>query len=193
MTLTLIVGGQKTGKSTVAARLASTGDAPVTVVAPAVPTDAEFAERIARHRADRPAHWSTIETFDLLGTLETVEDTTTVIVDALDTWLGQRMGEAGLLPADDVPTPLGSAGAEAAASILGRVDAFADRAAERSGHVLVVAGQPGMGLIGPSPATRRYVDLHGQAVQRLSAAAHRALLVVAGRTIELPAPPPDLS
>ena len=63
--LTLLLGGQKAGKSRLAARHAEASGRPVVVVTPAVVRDEEFAARVKRHRADRPSHWRTVETFEL--------------------------------------------------------------------------------------------------------------------------------
>ena len=181
----LLVGGQKSGKSRAAARLATLADAPVTVVAPAraADGDAEFAARIDRHRADRPDRWTTLETFDVAAAIEAAEPTATVVVDALDTWLLDRMA-AHHLTDDDVLAPDDRRTGEEA--VLDEVAAIADAIDARRATALtvVVAGQPGMGLIGASPFTRRYVDLHGLAVTRLGEVADRVALVLAGRLLD---------
>lgn len=182
-TVTLVVGGQKSGKTSAAARLAEGSGRPVAVVAPAEPGDEEMVERIARHRRDRPPGWTTLETFDLAGALTAAGDATCVIVDALDTWLAHAMGEAGLWSGEAVAA-LGAAGTAAAEALLGQVDVFVSAASAREGQTIVVAGQPGTGLHPIGADARRYVDLHGLALQRVGRAG-RVLLVVAGRTLEL--------
>lgn len=186
--LTLVLGGQKAGKSTVAARLAEAARAPVAVVAPAAVEDEEMAERVRRHRADRPPRWRTLETFDLSAGLRDAGPETCVVVDALDTWLAHAMGEAGLLTDADV-APLGEDGNAAFRSVLDELAAFASATAERPGPTIVVAGQPGLGLHAIGAASRRYADLHGLALQRLGQTARRMLLVTAGRVTELEPPP----
>jgi len=59
--LTLILGGARSGKSALAQKLAAEGGRTVLYVATATAGDEEMAARIAAHRAERPAHWRTLE------------------------------------------------------------------------------------------------------------------------------------
>ena len=59
--LTLLVGGARSGKSTLAVQMAERQNAPVTFIATAEPFDDDLRERVARHREERPAHWHTVE------------------------------------------------------------------------------------------------------------------------------------
>lgn len=61
---TLVLGGARSGKSAYAEALAAETDGPVRYLATAAfdPTDADFAERVARHRERRPAAWTVVET-----------------------------------------------------------------------------------------------------------------------------------
>ena len=65
--LTLILGGARSGKSTYAEKLAREHQSPVLYVATAEAGDEEMAERIARHRAQRPADWITLEAPRTIG------------------------------------------------------------------------------------------------------------------------------
>ncbi len=181
--LTVVVGGQKSGKSSLAARRAAASGRSVVVVTPAVPRDAEFAARVARHRADRPAHWRTLETFDLAGAVAAAGPGAFVVVDALDTWLAESMESGGVPVGDDVPDPRQRAELERA--VLDKLRGFASAVAPSSVEALVIAGQPGLGVHAGGPGARAYVDLHGLAVQVLSEAADEVLLVIGGRVVPL--------
>lgn len=182
-TLTLVLGGQKSGKSGLAARRAEASGRPVVVVTPAVVRDAEFEARVERHRADRPAHWRTAETFDLSAALAEAEPGAFVLVDALDTWLAESLESAGLMVGDDAPDP--GRREQAEKELLATLRAFAADVHGGDRDVLVIAGQPGLGAHAVGAGARAYVDLHGLCLQALSAVADEVLLVVAGRSVAL--------
>src|SRR5436305_912044 len=58
--ITLVVGGVRSGKSRYAQELAMAQDK-VAFIATAKPCDDEMRAKIERHKADRPAGWTTIE------------------------------------------------------------------------------------------------------------------------------------
>ena len=58
---TFLTGGARSGKSSLAVRLAESSGLPVVFFATGEPFDDEMTDRIARHRAERPSHWLTVE------------------------------------------------------------------------------------------------------------------------------------
>jgi adenosylcobinamide kinase / adenosylcobinamide-phosphate guanylyltransferase len=150
MTLVVLVGGARSGKSRLAAERAIAAERPVTFIATGEPGDEEMAARIARHRAERPEGWTTIEEpIDLRGALASVPDGETVVVDCLSLWVANG-GDGEVAPAREgltiavtnevglgiVPdNPL----ARAYRDDLGRVNAAWVAAADEA--YLVVAGQ----------------------------------------------------
>jgi adenosylcobinamide kinase / adenosylcobinamide-phosphate guanylyltransferase len=98
MTLVVYVGGARSGKSTLAVERAQAEGAPVTFIATGEARDEEMAERIARHKAERPVRWTTIEEpVDVADALASVSDTETVVVDCLSLWVAN--GGDGAVPA----------------------------------------------------------------------------------------------
>ena len=99
-----MLGGARSGKSRHAQRLLA-GCAEVLYVAPGqVPddSDSDWAARVAEHRRNRPEGWTTLETDDVPGALETA--TQPVLVDCLATWLAGVMGAAGAWESADGDT-----------------------------------------------------------------------------------------
>ncbi|WP_231398507.1 bifunctional adenosylcobinamide kinase/adenosylcobinamide-phosphate guanylyltransferase [Conexibacter woesei] len=165
-----MTGPRRSGKSRVAERLAAEGGGDVVVLAPLTVTDDEMAARVAVHRAARPEGWRTVEGQDVVGALGAVEPGVTVLLDSLGTWVSE------LLWRDE-----GTADA-----IRESAREFARAAAAREGLTVVVAEEAGWGPVPPHALTRVWLDVLGDAVQAVSAVADRAVLVVAGREVELP-------
>src|SRR5690349_3954473 len=87
---TLILGGARSGKSTEAERLlAGTPDTLYVATGGDGSTDPEWADRIAKHRARRPASWGLAETIDLVPLLES--DGPPLLIDCLTLWLARTM------------------------------------------------------------------------------------------------------
>ena len=170
MTLTLVIGGTRSGKSRYAERVALAAGLPVLYVATADATDSSMAARIAAHAVRRPAGWSTAEAGDdLVGVLagEGVS-----LIDGLGVWI------AGVLHR-------GQAGAE---HVRRQVEGLIEAAARSD--VIVVAEEAGQGVLPADAESREWLDLLGDSVQRLSESADRVELVVAGRAIALGEPDP---
>jgi len=169
MALTVLLGGARSGKSALAARLAGSWAGPVTVVVTGQAGDAEMAERIERHRAERPRSWRTVEApRELEPALTAAPDGGFVIVDCLTLWVSNLMGQ-GL----------------AAGQVEQRARAAAAVAAARSGPTVAVSNEVGAGIVPAEAVARRYRDLLGQVNTIWAAAADQALLLVAGRAIPL--------
>lgn len=168
----LVTGGVRSGKSTHAETLL--GEEPtVTYVAPGpLRDDADWATRVAVHRARRPATWSTLETGDLAAALRTPGP---LLVDCLGTWLTRQVDEAGLWEAEsDVVT----------AYVDARVtDALAALAEHGDGSVVVVTNEVGLGVVPEHRSGRLFRDLLGVVNQRFGRACDEVHLVVAGRVL----------
>jgi adenosyl cobinamide kinase/adenosyl cobinamide phosphate guanylyltransferase len=170
MPLTFLVGGARSGKSSLAARLASEWEGPVVFLATAeVREDGELAARIALHRLERPAGWQTVEEpLDLIGQLGLVPDEAFLLVDCLTFWAANAL-EAGWSDEE----------IERVA-----VDAAA-LAAARVAPTVIVSNEVGMGIVPSTPLGRSFRDVQGRVNAVFAAHADRACLVVAGRTLEL--------
>ena len=181
MGLTVVLGARRSGKSAVAERLALASGRPVAYLAPLTVTDPELQARVTAHRARRPPEWRTVESPDPLTALDEVAHGETVLLDSLGTWVSEALWRGGALedPPRSDPNPT-------VAELAGAVDAFAARTALRPEATIVVAEEAGWGPVPPDPSTRRWLDALGDAAQACVRRADRALLVVAGREIELP-------
>lgn len=179
MSVALVIGGTRSGKSAHGERLAAASGLPVRYVATADATDPAMADRIRAHAARRPADWTTVEADgDLAGAVSGAEGIC-VLLDGLGPWLATALHRAGAFD-DPAPARLRSAG-NAVRAELDRIVPLLGTA----GAAVVVAEQAGEGVLPADAASRAWVDLLGEATQRIAAAAGRVELVVAGRAVTL--------
>jgi adenosylcobinamide kinase/adenosylcobinamide-phosphate guanylyltransferase len=169
--LTLILGGARSGKSTYAQRLAGELGGRVLYVATAEPGDDEMAARIAAHRAERPAAWTTLEAPLQVGAAVRLAAPAEVVVVDCVTLLANNV----IVP---LPEPVTAAAAEAA--LLGEIDALLEAYRAAPAHWLVVSNEVGLGLVPPYALGRLYRDVLGRANQRLAAEADNVVFLVAG-------------
>jgi adenosylcobinamide kinase / adenosylcobinamide-phosphate guanylyltransferase len=200
---TLILGGQKSGKSRCAedtARqwLADSPDHKAILIATAQAHDAEMTQRIARHRADRAVRLPSMVTVEEPVQLaEAIAQHsaphTMVVVDCLTLWLTNL-----LFPYHAAPLP-----AEAAAP---RVDVngeenrqFSDVDIEylamflgviksAQGPLVIVSNEIGLGVIPMGRQVRAYVDALGRLNQDVGRVCDRVTFMAAGLPLVLKQP-----
>ena len=167
MPFVLLLGGARSGKSAMAERLAGDSGAPVTFIATAEPGDEEMAARIRRHRDQRPAGWRTVEApIELLAAIESASRGDFLVVDCLTLWVSNLL-ENG----------------RDAAEIQVAAESISQELAERQG--VVVTNEVGLGIVPANELARAFRDVLGTVNARFAAAAERAILMVAGRALEL--------
>lgn len=168
MSLTLLVGGARSGKSRLALRRAASADS-VVFIATAEAGDHEMAARIDSHRAERPSEWTTVEEpVEIRAAIEGSPAESVVIVDCLSLWVSNLMGREW----DD-------------GTIWDEADRVAGVAAGRPAPAIVVTNEVGLGIVPATPLGRRYRDVLGRVNAVFAEDADEVLFVVAGRALRL--------
>lgn len=173
---TLITGGVRSGKSAHAERLLA--DLPVTYVAPGPApdpvADPEWADRVRRHQARRPASWTTVETCEVAAAIARAAGP--VLVDCLGTWVTAVVDELrGWESSDRHWRP----------EFETRVQDLVEAWSAAPGPLVAVTNEVGMGVVPEHFSGRLFRDLLGTVNQRVAAASDDVLLVVAGRVLRL--------
>ena len=171
-TRTLLLGGARSGKSTLAEQLIRDHDR-VTYVATAVANDAEMTERVDLHRARRPGHWQTIETADVESVLDAADEGDVLLVDCLTLWLARALDDADTWQTGDTST------------VRKRIDALADAWRDTKATVVGVSNEVGSGVVPATVSGRVFRDLQGTLNASVAAVSDEVRLVVAGRSIRL--------
>jgi len=161
----LVLGGVRSGKSRYAQQLAACGGR-VAVIATAEGRDEEMRQRIARHRNERPASWTTIEApIELPSALtEAGGRFDTLLVDCLTLWASNLL--------------------EHAAGNTDRVFQYGQSLADALKHchasVVLVSNEVGSGIVPDNELGRLYRDVLGGLNQRIATVADEVVLLVAG-------------
>ncbi|HEX4837015.1 MAG TPA: bifunctional adenosylcobinamide kinase/adenosylcobinamide-phosphate guanylyltransferase [Solirubrobacteraceae bacterium] len=167
--LVFLIGGARSGKSRLALRIARATGLPVVFVATGWAADAEMESRIARHRAERPPGWETVERpRDLAGSLSALPNGSCAIVDCLSFWVHGLIEDGA---SDERADHLAALAASAALA--------------HQGPVIAVSNEVGQGVVPASASGRRYRDVLGRVNARWAELAQTAALVVAGRAVPL--------
>ena len=171
----LVTGGARSGKSRHAEGLLS-GATAVTYIAPGRPADGsdpDWDARVARHRAHRPAHWTTVETADVAEALAAAHGA--VLVDCLGTWLVAVMDHGQLWDAtsEDVDATIGA-----------RIEVLCDALAAVTDAV-VVTNEVGLGVVPAHRSGVLFRDLLGTLNQRVASLCDEVHLVIAGRVLKI--------
>ncbi|MGW7350369.1 bifunctional adenosylcobinamide kinase/adenosylcobinamide-phosphate guanylyltransferase [Streptomyces sp. NPDC054784] len=170
---TLVLGGARSGKSAEAERrLAAFPGVEYVATGGTRDGDAEWADRVALHRARRPASWRTTETCDLLPLLAE-RDAPPLLVDCLALWLTDAMDTVGAW--DEARWRDGGARALAA-----RVAELAEAVRATRRTLVAVSNETGSGVVPATPAGRRFRDELGRLNAAVAGECEQVLLVVAG-------------
>lgn len=165
--ITLILGGEKSGKSALALNLLQQSRAPHFFVGTALAQDLEMRRRVNAHRKSRPAHIPAREAdADLAGVLrEESSRSGAILVDSLDFWLFscQRQSQEKARKADLLALLDGGFPAD----------------------LILVSLEAGLGPIQATPQARAFVRSLGLLNQELAALAQNVFLVVAGHPLRL--------
>ncbi|MEV0792116.1 bifunctional adenosylcobinamide kinase/adenosylcobinamide-phosphate guanylyltransferase [Kribbella sp. NPDC050459] len=169
----LVLGGARSGKSIAAERLLA--DVPDVVYVATGGDDSgssEWAERVAKHRARRPATWGLAETIDLVPLLESAGPP--LLIDCLTLWLSRTMDRL------DVWSDLSRAG-----EVETHIAALAEAWSATPRHVVAVSNDVGSGIVPADAGTRLFRDLMGRLNTTVSLASDQVLWTIAGRILPL--------
>ncbi len=99
MSVTFVIGGSRSGKSTFAENKAKEYGNKVLYIATAVVTDQAMADRVKKHKEQRPNSWKTLEMYNnfecLIDKIEFIESDV-ILIDCITTMIGNFMFDSNL-------------------------------------------------------------------------------------------------
>ena len=169
MSVSLILGGARSGKSRFAEKLAH---GTKHYVATAQAFDDEMFERIAAHKKQRGDGWLTHEVpFDLVNQLRKLDDAKNfILVDCLTLWLSNLL----LNDADC---------SELVYDLVAHLKVT-------KAHVVIVSNEVGLGIVPDNKLGRMFRDIQGIANQGVATIADHVVFMVAGLPMVLKGPKP---
>lgn len=170
--ITLITGGARSGKSSYALRLAEEIGKPVTFLATAQALDEEMSARIQKHRAERPAHWETLEVpFGIASCVGQIHSEVVILdcITLLVTNLMMQYVKDDLV--DEEPYML---------AVQKDIQELVAALHDQNREWYIVSNEVGLGLVPPYQMGRVYRDALGWANQQLAHVADRVIFMVSG-------------
>jgi adenosylcobinamide kinase / adenosylcobinamide-phosphate guanylyltransferase len=206
MTISFLLGGARSGKSSLAVRRALDWQTKrsamqiagsVTFIATGIAGDAEMSARIQHHQKERPADWFTVgaplHLAASVGETRSLQPDTALVIDCLSLWVANR-----LMPLfDAVPNnavdandsdggcPDQDALAVLEGEMLRELLVLREVLRESTSPTWIVSNEVGGGLVPMNAMGRAYRDILGRVNATVSNFADDAALVVAGRVLRL--------
>lgn len=162
MGITFITGGQRSGKSSYAQKLAEDASSQPIYLATARHWDEDFTQRIKRHQTDRGTQWTTIEEEINLGSVDLKNQT--ILLDCITLWLTNIFHDNSY----NIDVSLEIAKRE--------WDLFI----EKENSLFVVSNELGMGIHASDEVSRKFTDLQGWMNQYIAKKAQKVILMVSG-------------
>lgn len=159
----LVTGGTRSGKSSYALSLGHSASKPF-FIATGWAGDAEMAERIKKHKAERPPNWTTIETrLDIDGAIREAisKNADFILVDCLTLWTSNLLIESPEL-------------------IEKKLDELTSLISETQVPLVFVTNEVGSGIVPGDPLSRAFRDAAGLVNHKIAAAADSVVLTVCG-------------
>lgn len=172
MSIIMVTGGVRSGKSAFAEQLAQEKSESVLYIATGVNTDNEMEERIALHRTRRPDAWGLLETpLDIAGAAGDYSSYQVVLFDCISTWVtNQLLAVPEEEWRDSVHTE----------RILAHADEWLGKLRIYEGTVIIVSSETGLGGVAMSRLGRWFQDVLGTVNQRIAAEADEVYAVLSG-------------
>jgi adenosylcobinamide kinase/adenosylcobinamide-phosphate guanylyltransferase len=157
-----ITGGARSGKSRYAQELALQLSQQPVYVATARKWDADFMQRIKRHRDDRDERWTSIEEEKHISGLNLQQQV--AVIDCVTLWLTNFFVDTK----NDIDASLAQCKTEI------------DKLTAQPSTFIIISNEIGMGVHADTDIARKFTDLQGWMNQYIAAKANKVVLMISG-------------
>jgi adenosylcobinamide kinase / adenosylcobinamide-phosphate guanylyltransferase len=180
--LTLILGGARSGKSSFAEKVAwEKGGSSVIYLATSEIGDEEMEDRVRIHRQNRPSVWKTLEEpYQISKVLATLPAGQLVLLDCITLFVSNM-----LLQGKDVPGGQEFDVSNKEAGVMQEIEKFIAICYSNELNLVIVSNEVGQGLVPTYQLGRQFRDIMGRANQILARAADEVYFCIAGLPVEI--------
>jgi len=165
-----ITGAVRSGKSSLALKLAKVSCKQVVFLATCKPQDAEMKKRVCKHKQLRPQTWKTIEEDinipDVIQKFKTPKKL--IILDCLTLWVSNLLC-TGCKEKE----------------VLKRIDDLLRAIKKTKATLIIVSNEVGWGIVPDNEMARIFRDIMGIAHQKMAKISDEAYLVISGMTLKM--------
>lgn len=184
MSVTFVIGGARSGKSTFAELKAKEYAQKVLYLATAVVTDQGMADRVKKHQEQRPKSWRTLEMYSNFNTLvnyKEFNDSEAVIIDCITTLIGNFMFDSKLdfdnCPVEEVNM--------LEIKITDEVLSLINVCNENNKKLIIVSNETGMGIVPSYYMGNYFRDISGRINSKIGSKSDFMYFVFSGMPIKL--------
>ncbi|PWD98413.1 bifunctional adenosylcobinamide kinase/adenosylcobinamide-phosphate guanylyltransferase [Marinilabilia rubra] len=166
--LHFITGGQRSGKSSYAQKLALEKSSNPVYLATARIWDDDFRQRVERHQRDRGPEWTSME--EPVNISECDIEGRVVVMDCVTLWLTNLFFDHQDKSVDEV---------------LVKAKTEFEKLMQKDATLIVISNEIGLGGHAENALARRFTDLQGWMNQYIASRADEATMMVAGLPLKL--------
>jgi adenosylcobinamide kinase/adenosylcobinamide-phosphate guanylyltransferase len=184
MSVTFVIGGSRSGKSTFAEMKAKEYGEKVLYIATAVITDQAMADRVKKHKEQRPKSWNTLEMYSNFGTLINHDEfiqSDVVLIDCITTMIGNLMFDSKIdfdnCPIDDVNN--------LEKEIVENVLSLISVCNKNNKKLIIVSNETGLGVVPSYYMGNFFRDMSGRTNNRIGKESDFMYFIFSGIPIKL--------
>lgn len=157
-----ITGGERSGKSSYAQKLAEDLSETPYYLATSRIWDEDFKKRVERHQSDRDERWTTIEEETKISTV--IPENSVIVIDCVTLWLTNLYFDFE----HNVEKALEFANSEI------------ENLSKLNSQIIIISNEIGMGVHAQTHVARKFTELQGWTNQRIAKKADKAIFMVSG-------------